>query len=216
MMTAPLADLLGKAARGSRLRAPAAARLPGTRPRVESSAGHARHFELSTIRGEPHRSQTPSRRTHSPQLPSRLPSTHTPWSGRGSGRQGGAPCRTNDLDALGRDCSALPGSMADRMGARHTRPALANGAPAISEPERPCRRHALTGALRVQVSTHGPQFAAAPGADPGAEGAEGSGPRGQPALARALEPVKKVVTQSVVWGFVLSRLIVDTAASPDA
>lgn len=28
----------------------------------------------------------------------------------------------------------------------------------------------------------------------------GSGPRGQPALARALEPVEKVVTQSGVWG----------------
>ncbi|MFB6933392.1 tyrosine-type recombinase/integrase [Streptomyces chartreusis] len=37
---------------------------------------------------------------HSPQLPSRLPSTHTPWSGRGSWRPGGARHCTNDLDAL--------------------------------------------------------------------------------------------------------------------
>jgi hypothetical protein len=36
---------------------------------------------------------------HSPQLPSRLPSTHTPWSGRGSWRPGGARHCTNDLDA---------------------------------------------------------------------------------------------------------------------
>ncbi|RZU22065.1 hypothetical protein EV567_2580 [Streptomyces sp. BK239] len=38
---------------------------------------------------------------HCPQLPSRPPSTHTPWSGRGSGRQGGARHCTNDLDAPG-------------------------------------------------------------------------------------------------------------------
>ena len=31
------------------------------------------------------------------------------WSRRGSGRQGGARHCTNDLDALGRDCSACPG-----------------------------------------------------------------------------------------------------------
>ncbi len=82
---------------------------------------------------------------HSPRLPSRPPSTHTPWSGRGSGRQGGARHCTNDLDALGRDCSALPGSKVDGMGAPTTlaplRPALANGAPPIPESERPRRRH---------------------------------------------------------------------------
>lgn len=50
--------------------------------------------------------------------------------------------------------------------ARHTRPALANGAPAMSEPERPRRRCVLTGGLRVRVSTHGPLLAAAPGAGP--------------------------------------------------
>jgi hypothetical protein len=67
-----------------------------------------------------------------------LPSSHpvrrrpTPWSGRGSGRQGGARHRTNDLDALGRVCSALPGSMADGMGAPRARPygpAVGDGAP---------------------------------------------------------------------------------------
>lgn len=58
---------------------------------------------------------------HSPQLPSRPPSTHTPWSGRGSGRQGGARHCTNDLDALGRDCSALPGSKVVGMGAHDAR-----------------------------------------------------------------------------------------------
>jgi hypothetical protein len=54
---------------------------------------------------------------HLSQLPSRPPSTHTPWSGRGSGRPGGARHCTNDLDALGRVCSALPGSTGDGMGA---------------------------------------------------------------------------------------------------
>lgn len=83
---------------------------------------------------------------------------------------------------------------------RHTRPAPANGAPAFSEPERPRRRHVLTGALRVQVSTHGPLLAAAPGAAPGAEGAEGSAPTGQPALARALDEVEKPVTVRLVVG----------------
>jgi len=39
------------------------------------------------------------------------------WSGRGSWRPGGARHCTNDLDAMGRVCSALPGSMADGMGA---------------------------------------------------------------------------------------------------
>lgn len=55
---------------------------------------------------------------HAPQLPSRLPSTHTPWSRRGAGRPGGARHCTNDLDARCRVCSALPGSTADGMGAR--------------------------------------------------------------------------------------------------
>lgn len=90
------------------------------------------------------RPRLPCRRTscthHPPQLPSRPPSTHTPWSGRGPGRQGGAPNWTNDLDALGRVCSALPGSMADGMGAPHARPygpAAGSGAPAIPVPADP-------------------------------------------------------------------------------
>ncbi|WBB65380.1 site-specific integrase [Micromonospora sp. WMMD812] len=48
-------------------------------------------------------------------LPSRLPPTHTPWSGPGPGRQGGAPYRTNDLVALALVCSALPGSEGVRL-----------------------------------------------------------------------------------------------------
>lgn len=84
---------------------------------------------------------------HLPQLPSRPPSTHTPWSGRGSGRQGGARHCTNDLDALGRDCSALPGSKVVGMGAPRRSPRIrrrpANGAPPIPESERPRRRHVL-------------------------------------------------------------------------
>jgi hypothetical protein len=39
------------------------------------------------------------------------------WSGRGSWRPDGARHCTNDLDARGRVCSALPGSMAYGMGA---------------------------------------------------------------------------------------------------
>ncbi len=69
---------------------------------------------------------------HPPQLPSRPPSPHTPWSGRGSGRQGGARRCTNDLDALGRDRSALPGSAVDGMGtprARHYVAVVGNGVP---------------------------------------------------------------------------------------
>jgi len=54
---------------------------------------------------------------HSSKLPSRPLSTHTPWSGRGSWRPGGARHCTNDLDAMGRVCSALPGSTVDGMGA---------------------------------------------------------------------------------------------------
>jgi hypothetical protein len=54
---------------------------------------------------------------HAPQLPSRPPSTHTPWSRRGPWRPGGARHCTNDLDARGRACSALPGSTVDGMGA---------------------------------------------------------------------------------------------------
>lgn len=49
--------------------------------------------------------------------PTRPPSTHTPWSGRGAGRPGGARHCTNDLDAMGRACSPLPGSTVDGMGA---------------------------------------------------------------------------------------------------
>ncbi len=93
-----------------------------------------------------------------PQLPSRLPSTHTPWSGRGSWRPGGARHCTNDLDARGRVCSALPGSTADGMEApapathgRHSR----TGPPAISEPERPRRR-----LVRSVAALHGDRLMA--------------------------------------------------------
>ncbi|SED53379.1 hypothetical protein SAMN05216489_03707 [Streptomyces sp. 3213] len=71
---------------------------------------------------------------HSPQLPSRPPSTHTPWSGRGSWRPGGARHCTNDLDAMGRVCSALPGSMVVGMEAPRAYPyesAPGDGAPFI-------------------------------------------------------------------------------------
>ncbi|MDQ1027063.1 hypothetical protein QF035_004645 [Streptomyces umbrinus] len=95
---------------------------------------------------------------HPPPLPSRPPSTHTPWSGRGSGRQGGARHCTNDLDALGHGCSALPGLAVDGMEApraRHTRLALANGAPSIPESERPRRRHLCDrGCVRAVIATH--------------------------------------------------------------
>jgi len=76
----------------------------------------------------------PMQTHHSPQLPSRPPSTHTPWSGRGSWRPGGARHCTNDLDARGRVCSALPGSMVVGMEAPHPypyEPAPGDGAPSI-------------------------------------------------------------------------------------
>ena len=79
-------------------------------------------------------------------LPCSHPVCHRParlWSGRGSGRQGGAPRWTNDLDALGRGCSALPGSMAGGMGAPTftTMNVQPPTGPSIPEPERPRRRH---------------------------------------------------------------------------
>ncbi|RLV67641.1 hypothetical protein STAN_3165 [Streptomyces sp. CBMAI 2042] len=73
---------------------------------------------------------------HSPRLPSRPPSTHTPWSGRGSGRQGGARHCTNDLDALGRDCSALPGSKVDGMGAPQRSPRSGRHSRTVPRPSR--------------------------------------------------------------------------------
>lgn len=69
------------------------------------------------------------------------------WSGRGSRRQGGARYCTNDLDALGRGCSALPGSMAGGMEALSRATMLPHprtAPPAILEPERPRRRLVLT------------------------------------------------------------------------
>jgi hypothetical protein len=68
------------------------------------------------------------------------------WSGRGSGRQGGARHCTNDLDALGSDCSACPGRW--QAGWEHPHPshderAGAGRASFIPEPERPRRRHRL-------------------------------------------------------------------------
>ncbi len=77
-------------------------------------------------------------------LLSRMPSTHTPWSGRGPGRPGGARHCTTDLDALGRVCSALPGSTAYGMRAlraRHNGPAAGNGAPGSRCRLIPRRRH---------------------------------------------------------------------------
>jgi hypothetical protein len=82
----------------------------------------------------------PSSTHRSPQLPSRPPSPHTPRSGRGSWRPGGARHCTNDLDAMGRVFSALPGSMADGMRApraRHYGPAAAYDAPSIPVPADP-------------------------------------------------------------------------------
>lgn len=148
---------------------------------------------------------------HPPQLPSRLPSTHTPWSGRGSGRQGGAPHWTNDLDALGRDCSALPGATADGMGAprpRHTRPAPANGAPpsrSLSAPAggmigplprfcgapswpRPYPHLARVGAARAERAE----------GRSGARGGAGSAPGG--AERSQLDGVEKVLPRCCPWG----------------
>lgn len=79
-----------------------------------------------------------------PQLPSRPPSPHTPWSGCGSWRPGGAGHCTNDLDAMGRVCSALPEAMVDgngspthaTMGPRRERRPLHPGSRPI-----PRRRH---------------------------------------------------------------------------
>ena len=86
------------------------------------------------------------------------------WSGRGSGRQGGARHCTNDLDALGRDCSALPGSMAGGMGApalATTKPAPAGRAPSIPESERPRRRHPHPSSFTFPTPL--PRVAVAPG-----------------------------------------------------
>lgn len=57
------------------------------------------------------------------------------WCGRGSGRQGGARHCTNDLDALGRVCSALPGSMAGGMEAPTPTTTLLHP-PAVPPPSR--------------------------------------------------------------------------------
>jgi hypothetical protein len=75
-----------------------------------------------------------------PHLPSRTPSTHTPWSGRGSWRPGGARHCTNSLDAMGRVCSALCGSTLYGMGAprsRHYGPPAGNGSHSIPVPADP-------------------------------------------------------------------------------
>lgn len=77
---------------------------------------------------------------HPPQLPSRPPSTHTLWSGRGSWRPCGARHCMNHQDARGRVCSALPGATVDGMGApctRHYGPAVGNGAPTVPVPADP-------------------------------------------------------------------------------
>lgn len=118
-------------ARGRSRRSPCPRRGSPLFPRGRRSIGHAggtcacSRFTLPCGLFEPH---PPTILTHhSPQLPSRTPSTHTPWSGRGSWRPGGAPRWTNDLDAMGRVCSALPGSMAYGKGALHARPYVPAG-----------------------------------------------------------------------------------------
>lgn len=122
---------------------------------------------------------------HSPQLPSRPPSTHTPWSGRGSWRPGGARHCTNDLDAMGRVCSALPGSTVDGMGvprARHYGSAVGNGAPSIPVPaDPPAGGIALTLAAYAVLNSWGRSLLRPQGGGPCAGGVWGPPPRGQPA-----------------------------------
>lgn len=124
---------------------------------------------------------------HLPQLPSRPPSTHTPWSGRGSGRPGGARHCTNDLDALGRVCSALPGSAVDGMGApraRHYRPAVGDGAPSIPVPaDPPPEASSVTAGRSVRCS---PRAGAAPGAEPGS--APGGAERSRGLMSQTASP----------------------------
>ncbi|WP_328668841.1 helix-turn-helix domain-containing protein [Streptomyces sp. NBC_00328] len=54
-------------------------------------------------------------------------------------------------------------------------------------------------------------LAAAPGADPGAEGAEGSGPSGQPALARALDEIGRSKVYDLIRSRRLASIKIDGA-----
>ncbi len=107
---------------------------------------------------QPDRQQNPLTH-HLPRLPSRPPSTHTPWSGRGSGRQGGARHCTNDLDALGRDCSALPGSKVVGMGAPQRSPRIRRHSRTAPLPSRSLSAPAGGILLkpRAWFSTHAPR-----------------------------------------------------------
>ena len=69
---------------------------------------------------------------------------------------------SNDLDVMGRVCSALPWSMVDGMGAHHARhnvPAVGNGASFIPVPaDPPPETSSLTVAGSVRCSTLGPRM----------------------------------------------------------
>jgi hypothetical protein len=150
------------------------------------------------------------RTTFRPQLPSRPPSTHTPWSGRGSWRPGGARHCTNDLDAMGRVCSALAWDDGGRDGSLRARPyerAAASGALSIPVPADPppgclyvdalCSDH-----LMVTSLTRVRRASAQPARSVPKAGAQGGAQPG-------LEPVEKVVTRLAGKVVVVSRLMLD-------
>ena len=100
-------------------------------------------------------------------LPSRLPSSHTPWSGLGSWCPGGARHCTNDLDTRNQARSALPGMMADGMAATYPHPirtAPADGAPAIPESEAPAGGTSLNRTAHLTLTTTSSHLPAALGA----------------------------------------------------
>jgi hypothetical protein len=126
---------------------------------------------------------------HYPQLSSRPPSTHTSWSGRGSWRPGGARHCTNDLDAMGRVCSASPGSTVVGTGAL-PRTTPTDPQPGMAPPPSRCwpiprRRHCpdrgprsaviasyppalpTCGRASAQRGRSGPKAGASPAAEPG-------------------------------------------------
>lgn len=148
-----------------------------------------------------------------PGLPSRLPSTHTPWSRRGAGRPGGARHCTNDLDARCRVCSALPGSTADGMGAPTATP---NGRHPLSEPPPSRSLSAPAGGIvlsRTRVPprphrgfvTHQPEpsgVRTAARLERGADRSAGpdAGPRAPRRARRVrLDEVEKVLSRCGVW-----------------
>lgn len=131
------------------------------------------------------------------------------WSWRGSGRQGGARHCTNDLGALGRVCSALPGSTVDGMEAhpaRHDVPAAGSGAPSIPVPaDPPPEASSLTVAGSVECSPHatGLSMCGRASAQPGrSEPKAGAAPRAEPvsppaerSAAGCLDEVEKVLSR---------------------